>query len=140
MSKEMIELLQNMDFDSDGFITPEEFHASVILEGSSADDPLVGDMMEILGSFADDDLKVPIKKVGEFVKLLEELTESKEDKENQAFRKLLNFFDENGDGKLSKPEAKIGFGRIDAWDDEMEEVFDAMKDGDGKVSIEGEQS
>ena len=63
--------------------------------------------MEILGSFADDDLKVPIKKVGEFVKLLEELTESKEDKENQAFRKLLNFFDENGDGKLSKTEAKM---------------------------------
>ena len=57
MSKEMIELLKNMDFDSDGFITPEEFHASVILEGASADDPIVGDMMEILGSFADDDLK-----------------------------------------------------------------------------------
>ena len=67
------------------------------------------------------------------------LAEEESQEERQAIRNLFYFFDENGDGKLSKTEAKIGFGRCEyEWDDEMEELFESVKDSDGKVSIEGE--
>ena len=54
--------------------------------------------------------------------------------------KVFKFFDENGDGKLSKAEAKAGFGRMDAWKGEMEDVFEELKDDKGEVSIKGEMN
>ena len=138
----MIQLLKIMDFDSDGFITPKEFEAfRTILACAGLDDCVVMDWIELFEKFADEDNKVPIKKVGEFVKLMDELEETEEEsqEERQAIRNLFYFFDENGDGKLSKTEAKIGFGRCEyEWDDEMEELFESVKDSDGKVSIKGE--
>ena len=139
--KKVMELLKTMDLDSDGFITPEELHAKIKLEGASTEDWFM-DTLLTYGRFAADDGKVKIKKVGDFVKILEEFDEiENDDQENQALRKLFNFFDENGDGKLSKTEAKIGIRRRDgrAWDSDDDEMFDKLKDEQGKVSIEGEQ-
>ena len=99
-----------MDFDSDGFITPKEFEAfRTILACAGLDDCVVMDWIELFEKFADEDNKVPIKKVGEFVKLMDALEETEEEspEERQATRNLLYFFDENGDGKLSKTEVKI---------------------------------
>ena len=56
----------------------------------------------------------------------------------KVLNKLFNFFDENGDGKLSRVEAKVGFERLDAWEGDMDKVFDGLKDDEGKVSIKGE--
>ena len=55
-------------------------------------------------------------------------------------KKLFKFFDESGDGKLSKAEAKIGFERMDLWKGKMDEVFEELKDDEGKVSIKGEMT
>ena len=55
-------------------------------------------------------------------------------------KKLFKFVDENGDGKLSKAEAKAGFGRMDAWKGDMEDVFEELKDDKGEVSIKGEMN
>ena len=84
--------------------------------------------------------RVPIRKVAKFYKILDELNAAKEGSPEklQALRKLLKSFDESGDGKLCHIEAKIGFGRINSWHGKMDRVFDQLKDGDGKVSIEGE--
>ena len=65
--------------------------------------------------------------------------ESKKDK-LKVVKKLFKFVDENGDGKLSKAEAKAGFGRMDAWKGEMEDVFEELKDDKGEVSIKGEMN
>ena len=81
----------------------------------------------------------------DFFKLLEGLEKS-ESKEQalKATENLFKFFDENGDGKLSKAEAKVGFERLSKnvlsrpWKGDMEKVFDELKDDQGKVSIEGE--
>ena len=54
--------------------------------------------------------------------------------------KVFKFFDENGDGKLSEAEAKIGFEKLDMWKDDMDKVFEELKDDEGKVSIEGEMT
>ena len=39
------------------------------------------------------------------------------DDELKMMNKLFNFFDENGDGKLSRVEAKVGFERVEMWED-----------------------
>ena len=62
--------------------------------------------------------------------------DSKEDT-MKVLKKLFKFFDEEGDGKLSKAEAKIGFERMDLWKGKMDEVFEELKDDEGKVSIKG---
>ena len=81
----------------------------------------------------------------DFFKLLEGLEKS--ESKGQALKateNLFKFFDENGDGKLSKAEAKVGFERLSKnvlsrpWKGDMEKVFDELKDDQGKVSIEGE--
>ena len=47
--------------------------------------------------------------------------------------KVFKFFDENGDGKLSKAEAKVGFERLSKnvlsrpWKGDMEKVFDVWE-------------
>ena len=56
----------------------------------------------------------------------------------KVLNKLFNFFDENGDGKLSRVEAKVGFERVEMWEGSMDKVFDELKDDEGKVSIKGE--
>ena len=56
----------------------------------------------------------------------------------KVVKKLFKFFDENGDGKLSKAEAKTGFSSLGCWEGDIENVFEELKDDDGKVSIEGE--
>merc|ERR1712004_765069 len=134
--KELEALLKNIDLNGDGFLTPVEFRASMMenfgedYEPDSDDE----DFFELLGSFDDD--KVKIKKVTDFLKIMESLEncESKKDKLKVA-KKLFKFVDENGDGKLSKAEAKAGFGRMDAWKGEMEDVFEELKDDKGEVSI-----
>ena len=75
----------------------------------------------------------------DFFKIVESIEncESKEDT-MKVLKNLFKFFDENGDGKLSKAEAKIGFERMDAWKGTMDEVFEELKDDQGRVSIEGE--
>ena len=77
----------------------------------------------------------------DFFKIVESIEncESKEDT-MKVLKKLFKFFDENGDGKLSKAEAKIGFERMDLWKGEMDEVFEELKDDQGKVSIKGEMT
>ena len=77
----------------------------------------------------------------DFFKLLEGLEKS-ESKEQalKATENLFKFFDENGDGKLSEAEAKIGFEKLDMWKDDMDKVFEELKDDEGKVSIEGEMT
>ena len=137
----MIEVLKQYDLDSDGFITPEEFEFSVILSGGSMDDTGTASMKDMIEVFADEYGRVPIRKVAKFYKILDELNAAKEGSPEklQALRKLLKSFDESGDGKLCQTEAKIGFGRINSWHGKMDRVFDQLKDGDGKVSIEGEQ-
>ena len=56
----------------------------------------------------------------------------------KVLNKLFNFFDENGDGKLSRVEAKVGFERVEMWEGGMDKVFNELKDDEGKVSIKGE--
>ena len=56
----------------------------------------------------------------------------------KVLNKLFNFFNENGDGKLSRVEAKVGFERAEMWEGNMDEVFEELKDDQGKVSIKGE--
>ena len=77
----------------------------------------------------------------DFFKIVENIEncESKEDT-MKVLKKLFKFFDENGDGKLSKAEAKIGFERMDLWKGKMDEVFEELKDDQGKVSIKGEMT
>ena len=58
----------------------------------------------------------------------------------EALEKLFKFFDKNGDGKLSKVEASLGFSRIGRWEGKMENVFEELKGDDGKVSIEGDMT
>ena len=63
--KELEALLKNIDLNGDGFLTQVEFRASMMenfgedYEPDSDDE----DFFELLGSFADDDDKVKIKKV-----------------------------------------------------------------------------
>lgn len=63
--KEIEALLKNIDLNGDGFLTPVEFRASIMenfgedYEPDSDDE----DFFELLGSFADDDDRVKIKKV-----------------------------------------------------------------------------
>ena len=76
----------------------------------------------------------------EFFQLLENVETSSEENRFEALEKLLKFFDKNGDGKLSKAEASLGFSRIGRWEGKMENVFEELKDDDGKVSIEGEMT
>merc|ERR1712140_109412 len=116
-------ILKFLDLNSDGFITGEEVRDSIIKE-CGEDYQLTEKDLEfiaIIGTFADADGKVPTKEVVEFFQLLE---------------KLLKFFDKNGDGKLSKAEASLGFSLIGRWEGKMENVFEELKDDDGKVSIE----
>ena len=115
---------------------------------------------KILESIADDDGKVKIEKVlgkyskhiktimmlstlyfPEFFQIVEgfKTCESKEDS-LKVFKKLCKFSDENGDGKLSEAEAKIGFERMNIWEGQMEKVFEELKDDQEKVSIEGEMT
>ena len=56
----------------------------------------------------------------------------------EGLGKLFKFFDENGDGKLSKVEAQNGFEMIGKWEGAMKDDFEAMAGEDGKVPIEGE--
>ena len=74
----------------------------------------------------------------EFFQLLENVETSSEENRFEALEKLFKFFDKNGDGKLSKVEASLGFSRIGRWEGKMENVFEELKGDDGKVSIEGE--
>ena len=76
----------------------------------------------------------------EFFQLLENVETSSEENRFEALEKLFKFFDKNGDGKLSKVEASLGFSRIGRWEGTMENVFEELKDDDGKVSIEGEMT
>ena len=57
----------------------------------------------------------------DFFKIMENIEncESKEDT-MKVLKNLFKFFDENGDGKLSKAEAKIGFERMDLWKGHMD--------------------
>ena len=75
----------------------------------------------------------------EFFQILEIVETSKENPV-EALEKLFKFFDKNGDGKLSKAEASLGFSRIGRWEGKMENVFEELKGDDGKVSIEGEMT
>jgi len=136
--KEIEALLKNIDLNGDGFLTPVEFRASIMenfgedYEPDSDDE----DFFELLGSFADDDDRVKIKKVTDFLKIMKSLENCESKKDTlKVVKKLFKFFDENGDGKLSKAEAKAGFGRMDAWKGEMEDVFEELKDDKGEVSI-----
>ena len=74
----------------------------------------------------------------EFFQLLENVETSSEENRFEALEKLFKFFDKNGDGKLSKVEASLGFSRIGRWEGKMENVFEELKGDNGKVSIEGE--
>ena len=65
---------------------------------------------------------------------------SSEENRFEALEKLFKFFDKNGDGKLSKVEASLGFSRIGRWEGKMENVFEELKGDDGKVSIEGDMT
>ena len=56
----------------------------------------------------------------------------------EGLGKLFKFFDENGDGKLSKVEAQNGFEMIGKWEGAIKDDFEAMAGEDGKVPIEGE--
>ena len=77
----------------------------------------------------------------DYFKILESLEKSESKKDTlKAMKKLFKFFDESGDGKLSKAEAKIGFERMDLWKGKMDEVFEELKDDQGKVSIKGEMT
>ena len=74
-----------------------------------------------------------------FFKIMESMEKSESKKDTlKAMKKLFKFFDESGDGKLSKAEAKTGFERMDLWKGKMDEVFEELKDDQGRVSIEGE--
>ena len=73
----------------------------------------------------------------DFFHIMEFLETSKENPV-EALEKLFKFFDKNGDGKLSKVEAKTGFSSLGCWEGDIENVFEELKDDDGKVSIEGE--
>merc|ERR1712137_84444 len=81
--KEIEALLKNIDLNGDGFLTPVEFRASIMenfgedYEPDSDDE----DFFELLGSFADDDDRVKIKKVTDFLKIMKSLEncESKKD-------------------------------------------------------------
>ena len=44
----------------------------------------------------------------------------------EGLGKLFKFFDENGDGKLSKIEAQNGFEMIGKWEGAMKDDFEAM--------------
>ena len=76
-----------------------------------------------------------------FFKIMESMEKSESKKDTlKAMKKLFKFFDESGDGKLSKAEAKIGFERMDLWKGHMDEVFEELKDDKGQVSIKGEMT
>merc|ERR1711894_306103 len=131
-------ILKFLDLNSDGFITGEEVRDSIIKE-CGEDYQLTKKDLEfiaIIGSFADADGKAPTKEVVEFFQLLENVETSSEENRFEAIEKLLKFFDKNGDGKLSKVEASLGFSRIGRWEGKMENVFEKLKGDDGKVSIE----
>merc|ERR1712140_10435 len=131
-------ILKFLDLNSDGFITGEEVRDSIIKE-CGEDYQLTEKDLEfiaIIGSFADADGKVPTKEVMEFFQLLENVETSSEENRFEALEKLFKFFDKNGDGKLSKVEASLGFSRIGRWEGKMENVFEELKGDDGKVSIE----
>jgi len=128
-------ILKDFDLDGDGFVTPDEVSASM-MENDYEPDSDDLDFLEMIGTFADEDGRVKIKKVTDFFKIVENIEncESKEDT-MKVLKNLFKFFDENGDGKLSKAEAKIGFERMDLWKGKMDEVFEELKDDEGKVSI-----
>merc|ERR1712241_140163 len=143
--EEMKALLKGYDLNSDGFLTPHEVITSVVKSKGEDYIPTADeeDFFEMLKSFTNDDGRVKIKKVTDFFKLLEGLEKS--ESKGQALKateNLFKFFDENGDGKLSKAEAKVGFERLSKnvpsrpWKGDMEKVFDELKDDQGKVSIE----
>merc|ERR1711936_925090 len=131
-------ILKFLDLNSDGFITGEEVRDSIIKAGGEDYQLTEKDMalITIIASFADADGKVPSKEVVEFFQLLENVETSSEENRIEALEKLFKFFDKNGDGKLSKAEASLGFSRIGRWEGNMENVFEVLKGDDGKVSIE----
>merc|ERR1712062_576855 len=128
--EEMMVILKYLDLDRDGFITEEEVKKTII-EKNGEDSPFVGEAGEFLalfGQFRDADGKVPLKKIAEFMKTSTDMVE--------GLGKLFKFFDENGDGKLSKVEAQNGFEMIGKWEGAMKDDFEAMAGEDGKVPIE----
>ena len=154
--------LEKLDLDGDGLVTPDE------IEASREKMDLGEDTYQFLETFADEDGKIKIEKVlgkdsnkvltldsktkkyettqqtlyfPDFFQIVEDFgaCESKEDK-LKGFEKLFKFFDENGDGKLSEAEAKLGFKKLGMWKDDMDKVFEELKDDEGKVSIEGEMT
>ena len=145
-------MLEELDLNRDGFVTTAEVLS--IMGEVDADDE---EFFESLGlSLTDENDKVKIEKVAgrysktqkiwnnieciftEFLQILESFENADKKLDKELLNKLFNFFDENGDGKLSRVEAKVGCERFDMWKGGIDEIFEELKDDEGKVSIKGE--
>ena len=126
---DIVELVRELDVNGDGMLSPQEVKNAI-----DQDDELV----ELIGSLANSRGLVMADKVIEFFIMLEEVEDAAETGANKRMlTKLYNFIDENGDGKLSDKEVKIGLKRFNLWDDVTKEIFNSLKGQDGKVKVKG---
>ena len=122
--------LQELDLNGDGMITTEE--VLDLVEKQETDWNV--ELMALLTDFADNEGKVPIGKVVEYFKIMEEFASGGPEEGKKVMLKFLHFIDDNGDGRISRYEAKKGFEKMKIWPD-MKPIFEGIACDEGKVSI-----
>ena len=126
--------LQKLDLNGDGILTVEEvihtFESKKEMEWNH-------DLMALLTDFADTENKVEIDKVVQFFSFMEDFSTSDDPEQGKkVMLRFLRFIDDNGDGSLSRTEAKNGFEKMKMWQD-IKEIFDDLENDQGKVLIKG---
>ena len=122
--------LQELDLNGDGLITTEE--VLDLVEKKETDWNV--ELMALLTEFADNEGKVPIDKVVEYFKIMEEFASGGPEEGKKVMLKFLHFIDDNGDGRISRCEAKKGFEKMQIWPD-VKPIFYVLACEKGKVSI-----
>ena len=129
--KDVKQQLQKLDRNNDGILTAQEVLDMFENQGTDFN----FELMLLLTEFADMEGKVHIDKVVKYLQIMDEFASAAgPEEEKKVMLNFLHFIDDNGDGRISRYEAKKGFEKMKIWPD-VKPIFEGLACDEGKVSI-----